>query len=74
MMPPCRLLIPGKCLMRVDNAGASGAAARVTASLAEDRKSWGVSLPWFEAGKHQVSLYVDGTQVMLLSNPMYPLV
>ena len=44
--------------------GASGAASRVAASLAEDRRSWRVPLPWFESGKHQVSLYVDGAQVM----------
>ena len=46
-----------------DLEGASGAASRVAASLVEDRKSWRVPLPWFESGKHQVSLYVDGAQV-----------
>lgn len=25
-------------------------------------------LPWFESGKHHVSLYVDGAQVMLRNN------
>lgn len=44
-------------------AGPSGAAARVAASLAEDRKSWRVPLSCFESGEHQVSLYMDGAQV-----------
>ena len=44
-------------------AGASGAAARVAASLAEDKRSWRVPLPWFESGQHRVSLFMDGAQV-----------
>ncbi len=45
-------------------AGTSGAAARVAASLAEDKKSWNVPIPWFESGQHQVSIYMDGAQVI----------
>lgn len=35
----------------------------MAASLAEDNKSWRLPLSWFESGKHQVSVYMDGAQV-----------
>ena len=50
-------------------AGASGAAARVAASLAEDKRSWRVPLPWFESGQHRVSLFMDGAQVCFPESP-----
>ena len=53
-------------------AGASGAAARVAASLAEDKRSWRVPLPWFESGQHRVSLFMDGAQVCHTETPFHP--
>ena len=54
-------------------AGVSGAAARVAASLAEDKRSWRVPLPWFESGQHRVSLFMDGAQVCHAQTPFHPL-
>ena len=61
----------GVSVLSFDCAGASGAAARVAASLAEDKRSWRVPLPWFESGQHRVSLFMDGAQVCHAPTPYY---